>query len=74
MALSVRIEKQVCVGSGKCVGYQPLAFGFDTDDSSMVMDTIDRVPDEQLRQAARLCPVSAIHLYDAAGRLVIPEA
>jgi ferredoxin len=63
----VRVDKDICMGAGKCVGHAPAAFGFDENETSTPLETIDTVPDTTILEAARLCPVSAITVLDADG-------
>ena len=74
MRYTVRVDKQGCIGAGKCVAYAPEAFDFDENDTSEPLPTIVDVPDAQILQAARLCPVSAITVYDECGRELFPNA
>ncbi len=73
MRYTVKVDKPTCIGSGKCVAYAPEAFDFDENDTSEPLPTIVDVPDAQILQAARLCPVSAIAVLDEAGRQIFPE-
>jgi hypothetical protein len=41
---------------------------------AMVLPGADELTDEQLREAASLCPVEAIRLFDADGNDVTPES
>ena len=67
------VDKSSCIGSGRCVGHAPLAFGFDENDTSEVLTTIAEVPDERILQAAKLCPVTAITVYDEEGVELYPQ-
>jgi ferredoxin len=73
MPYRVSVDKQACMGAGRCVSYAPAAFGFDEDDTSTPLETISTVPDEQILRAAELCPVSAISVFDEQGRELYPD-
>jgi ferredoxin len=72
MAYQVRVDKDICMGAGKCVGHAPRAFGFDENGTSTPLESITSVPDATILEAARLCPVSAISVVDSDGQEVFP--
>jgi len=58
--IGVRIDPNLCVGSGMCVSSYPDQFAFQDDGHAKYTA---RVPDEAAaREAEELCPVSAISL------------
>ena len=60
----VRVDRDVCIGSGLCVGTAPEGFAFDEQQRSRPLsESID--PDEAVRDAAASCPVEAISLTDS---------
>ena len=73
MRYTVKIDKQACMGAGRCVSYAPAAFGFDENDTSTALDTMASVPDADILRAAELCPVSAIAVYDERGEELFPR-
>lgn len=61
---SVRVDRNLCIGSGMCVGTAPGEFAFDERQRSRPLnESID--PDAAVRDAAVSCPVEAISLTDA---------
>lgn len=61
---AVRVDRDVCIGSGLCVGTAPEGFAFDEQQRSRPLsESID--PDEAVRDAAASCPVEAISLTDS---------
>jgi ferredoxin len=68
----VAVDKEICIGSGKCVGHAPAAFGFDENDTSSPLESINTVADATILEAAKLCPVSAISVFDSDGRELFP--
>jgi ferredoxin len=67
MSYSVRIEKDLCVSAGKCVGDAPNAFGYDADELAEVLPGVSELSDESLVRLARQCPGRAIILTDERG-------
>ena len=58
--IGVRIDPNLCVGSGMCVSSYPDQFAFQDDGHAKY---VADVPDEaDAREAEELCPVSAISL------------
>ena len=72
MSHQVRIDKDLCMSSGRCVADHPQAFRFDDDEIAEPTDTIDQVSDEALLEAARECPSEAIEVLDASGNRLAP--
>jgi ferredoxin len=63
MEISVDIER--CIGSGQCVLSAPQLFDQDDDDGTAVVLAQPEPRDEDdARQAARVCPGSAIALRE----------
>ncbi|MQA13881.1 MAG: ferredoxin [Pseudonocardiaceae bacterium] len=62
MGYTVRLDKDVCISSGKCVDAAPEAFRFDDDALAEPVD--GALSDERLLETARNCPSGAIELYD----------
>ncbi len=61
-SLEVRIDREVCMGSGNCLFHAPGSFDLDDDGRAMVLDTV--TDDEAvLRLVAEGCPVGAISLW-----------
>lgn len=70
--LTVRIDRNKCVGSTMCIQYAPRVFGLNAARQSDVLnpqgDTAARI-----REAAEQCPVCAIELLDAdTGQRIFP--
>jgi ferredoxin len=71
--LTVTIDRLLCVGFGDCIDEAPEAFEFD-DEGIAVLTNPGQVGRERLLRACELCPVDAITVTDATGRLLVPEA
>ncbi len=68
MAYTVKIDKQSCLSSGRCVTVAAETFGFDGDELAETLPGVASVPDERLLEIAKSCPSYAILLYDEQGR------
>lgn len=74
MPLHVSIDRDLCIGSGKCASDSPSAFSLDDYEIAQVLPGAADLPDERLIVIARRCPVSAIVLHDESGTEVDPLA
>jgi ferredoxin len=72
MSLRAEVDHSECVSSGACVLEAPEAFAFQegTEALAVVLPGASELADERLIEVAELCPMMAIHLYDADGREV----
>lgn len=70
--LRIRIDRDLCVGFGDCVGEAPEAFKLD-DAGVVVFVHPESVERERLIRASDLCPVDALTVWDAAGRQLAPS-
>ena len=68
MAYTVKIDKQTCLSSGRCVTVAAEAFGFDGDELAEPLPGVASVPDERLLEIVKSCPSYAILLFDEQGR------
>ncbi len=70
----IEIDRDLCIGDGACVGEAPNTLEMDDENIAIVKDEGAHTPEEIL-QAAQVCPVDAIKLYDAdTGEQVWPES
>lgn len=62
--MKIRIDVSRCVTSGHCVVEAPTVFDQDPDTGLVILlkDVPDESEREQVRSAARLCPVVAIEI------------
>ena len=65
MALSVTVDRPVCMGAGNCIAIAPTAFDWLAGDfaKAAVVD-VDSVDEEVLREAALACPTLAINIEE----------
>ncbi|MCX5110348.1 ferredoxin [Streptomyces sp. NBC_00378] len=67
MAWNVRVDPQLCQGSGMCAGTVPEVFVLDGERARVRSDGTE--PDERVLDAADICPALAITVHD--GNTVI---
>ncbi len=70
--LSVRIDRNLCVGFGDCIEAAEDAFELDDEGVAAFREGIDRVDRETLLAACDECPVDAIAVFDADGTQLLP--
>jgi ferredoxin len=59
--MSVRVEPELCIGSGYCVRFAPAVFRLGDDEIAVVIDPEGGTEAER-RRAAESCPAGAIYL------------
>ena len=64
MSRDIRIDRDLCMGSGQCCLHAPLTFGLDEDTIAVVLDP-DGGSDDDVRRAAERCPTQAITVVEA---------
>ena len=69
--LTVRIERDLCVGFAQCVDESAEAFHLNDDD---VVDFAapEQATRDRLLAACRACPVEALVVVDAGGNQLVP--
>lgn len=60
--LEIRIDPEVCMGSGNCQFWAPGVFDLGEDGIAVVVDPAGE-PEEKVVLAARGCPTGAITVY-----------
>lgn len=69
----IEIDRELCIGDGACCGEAPSTFEMD-DENIAVVTNADGHTDEEILQAAQVCPVDAIILTEKdSGKKVWPE-
>ncbi len=61
MALEIKINREICMGSGNCSFWAPDVFDLD-DDGVAIVTSIDGSPEEKVILAAQGCPTQAISI------------
>lgn len=72
--LTVRIQREQCIGSANCIKVAPEVF--ELDEGSIVAFRPDaaEIDSQRLTEACDVCPVDALEVFDEAGRRIIPRA
>lgn len=69
MALSIEINRDVCMGSGNCSFWAPGVFDLDDDGIAIVVDA-DGEPEEKIVLAGQGCPTQAISIFRDGEKIV----
>lgn len=70
--LTVRIDRELCIGSGNCVKVAPDLFELDDETIASFAPGADSVPRAKILDACEVCPVQALVVTDAEGRELVP--
>ena len=70
--LTIRIDRDLCIGSGNCIKAEAEVFEFDDARISTFKAAPPGLPKERLIEACRVCPVGALIVIDAAGNQLVP--
>ena len=70
--LTMRIDRNLCIGAATCVAIAPKAWELDNEAKAIILDTSDQETDETLLEAAKGCPVMAIFITDETGKQLYP--
>jgi ferredoxin len=63
LSFEIKIDRDVCMGSGQCSLYAPGTFGLDAMSVAIVTDS-NGDSDEDIQLACEMCPTGAITLND----------
>lgn len=66
--VEITVDRALCIGSGDCVDTAPDVFQLDDEDKAVVVDP-DGASVDDVIEAARNCPVSAIFVAGEDGDL-----
>jgi len=67
VAARIRVDRDSCQSSGRCVGAAPEAFVLDADRLARATPAAASLPYERALEIARACPALAIELLDERG-------
>ena len=70
--LTVRIDRNTCIGSANCIKAAPEAFELDNEKICAFKDKPGNVDRDVVIEACRVCPVDALHVIDATGTQLVP--
>lgn len=71
MALKVKVDRLLCIGTADCVVIAPNTFELDKESKARVKKQSGD-PDEKILEAAKTCPVLAIIVENEKGEQVFP--
>jgi len=69
--LTVRINRDQCIGSGNCIKLCPQALDIDEEDVVCVKPAPSEFAAAQLVEACSVCPVDALCVIDATGKPIV---
>lgn len=69
MTLAARVDPTLCLASTTCAEVAPRAYAVDDEGLAYALPG---APEDELLAGARCCPVGAIVVTDASGRVVTP--
>ncbi len=64
--IRIEVDRDLCIGSGDCVATAPAVFELDDEGKAVVLDP-DAAPGDEVLEAARNCPVTAIFVAGEEG-------
>jgi ferredoxin len=70
--LDIKIDWDLCMGSGNCMFWAPDTFDLSEDGHAVVIDP-SATDEERLRIAAQGCPVGAISLWRNGAKIPVEE-
>lgn len=78
MGIKIKVDRDLCIGTGNCVDAASKTFELDEENICIVKDptpeTEGRDSDENILEAAKSCPVTAILLFDEeTGEPIYPK-
>ena len=70
--MRISIDRSACVGAADCMKNAPGVFQLDHEQIATVVNSSSS-SDENIIEAARMCPSQAIRLWDDQGKKVYPD-
>ncbi len=70
--LTIKIERDLCVGFGDCIDVTPDVFEFDDEGIAVFKEGNPDVDKEALLDACSSCPVDALVALDGEGTQLVP--
>lgn len=71
-AVTVRIDRLLCVGFETCIEVAPDLFELDEEGIAVFCDNTDAVRREDILGSCRACPVDALEVFDASSVQLVP--
>ena len=70
---TVEVDAAACIGASPCTGVAPKTFELNDEGKAVVLRTVDEDDIQNIINAARSCPVSAIKVINPEGQVIFPE-
>ena len=70
--LTIRIDREMCIGSGNCTKVAPEVFKLDDEVTAAFEEPIGDVESDRVVEACSVCPVGALFVVDADGNRLVP--
>jgi ferredoxin len=70
VTLRIRIDHELCMSSGRCVGDEPDVFAFDDDQLAYVATAEHQMDRDRVLRIAQNCPSLAIIIHDENGNVI----
>ncbi len=70
--LTIRIDRNKCIGSGNCTKVAPEVFELDADQLVAFREDREEVDEDTLIEGCDVCPVEALIAIDAEGNQRVP--
>lgn len=71
-AVTVRIDRLLCVGFETCIEVAPDLFELDEEGIAVFCDNTDAVRPEDILDSCRSCPVDALEVFDVSSVQLVP--
>ncbi len=70
--LTIRIDRDLCIGSGNCVNLAPEIFEIDEENLVDFRDDTPDIDQGRLMESCGICPVDALIAEDGDGEQLVP--
>ncbi len=70
--LTVRIDREKCIASANCVQVGAEVFELDSEGIVTFRDEEESIPEDELIEACKVCPVEALIAIDKDGKQQVP--
>ena len=71
--LTVRIDRRTCIASANCVKIAPEVFQIGEERIVTFREPLPAIDRERLLEACRVCPVDALIVLDANGKVIVGQ-
>lgn len=71
--LIIKIDRDLCIGTSKCVDVAVKTFTLDNEGVSTILNTAEQEEERLIIEAAQGCPMNAIIIIDKDGKPIYPK-